>query len=53
MGNNKDDDFSNNLDDYNLSKQVNYNLQFIPNLMKITEDIYVCDVNFAENNIEV
>jgi serine/threonine protein kinase len=45
MGNNKDDDFSNNLDDYNLSKQVNYNLQFIPNLMKITEDIYVCDVN--------
>jgi serine/threonine protein kinase len=37
----------------NSSSRINYNLQYIPNLIKITEDIYVCDVNFAENNLDV
>ena len=40
-------------EDYDSFGNMNYNMQYIPNLIKITEDIYVCDVNFAENNIEV
>ena len=47
------DDNKNLQDDYNSFKQLNCNLQYIPNLMKITEDIYVCDVNYAENNLEM